>query len=491
MSVVGIDFGNANLVVALARRGGVDVLENSVGSRQTPCAVVYPCAYASPDAEGGAGMTATRKRVVGEGVDACIQRCAAATVVNVKRWLGVPAVKHAPDPTEAARSLCFVGDSDPIDDFALNQRLRSVLFGVGVAPSALPGASAGVAASAAASASSSSATSFSASLGPTTPTGETQITPRSAAALLTHRQRPEQVACALLRHVYKMVERHNKAARTEADVAVAVPGWWCERQRRAMLDAAKIAGLPSSTRLVNEHAAVCIAYGYPRSEEFPPEEEEGAAAGDGKKPPAATAARGRVVMFVCMGQTSTTVCIAEFRRESVRVRGLAFDPCYGGRNFDDVLAEFVLQDATKDCSDPEAVRAQLRSSPKQWLRITRACENHIKRVLCAGTPTAHTCIESLVEGENYNAAVTRAQFESMVAPVVAKLEMPVRQALERAQMSPSDIDFVEAVGGAMRMPLLQSKLSQILGGKVVGKTLNLEECTAAGSAFFAAMVSPK
>ena len=36
MSVVGIDFGNANNVVALARRKGIDVVLNDERKRETP-----------------------------------------------------------------------------------------------------------------------------------------------------------------------------------------------------------------------------------------------------------------------------------------------------------------------------------------------------------------------------------------------------------------------------------------------------------------------
>jgi molecular chaperone DnaK (HSP70) len=37
MAVVGFDIGNKSAVVAVAQRGGIDVLMNDVSSRQTPC----------------------------------------------------------------------------------------------------------------------------------------------------------------------------------------------------------------------------------------------------------------------------------------------------------------------------------------------------------------------------------------------------------------------------------------------------------------------
>ena len=41
MSVVGIDFGNANNIVALARRKGIDVVLNEESGRETPCMINF------------------------------------------------------------------------------------------------------------------------------------------------------------------------------------------------------------------------------------------------------------------------------------------------------------------------------------------------------------------------------------------------------------------------------------------------------------------
>ena len=34
---VGIDFGTDNCVIAVARKGGVDIIDNEVSNRATPC----------------------------------------------------------------------------------------------------------------------------------------------------------------------------------------------------------------------------------------------------------------------------------------------------------------------------------------------------------------------------------------------------------------------------------------------------------------------
>lgn len=74
MSVVGFDFGNHKCVVAVARRRGIDVLQNEVGHRSTPSVV----AFAGP------------QRFIGGEAQAQQMKNAANTITNLKRLFGLP-----------------------------------------------------------------------------------------------------------------------------------------------------------------------------------------------------------------------------------------------------------------------------------------------------------------------------------------------------------------------------------------------------------------
>ena len=50
MSVVGLDFGNSNNVVALARRKGIDVVLNTESKRETPSMVNFGVKQVRPRA---------------------------------------------------------------------------------------------------------------------------------------------------------------------------------------------------------------------------------------------------------------------------------------------------------------------------------------------------------------------------------------------------------------------------------------------------------
>lgn len=68
----GLDFGNQNCVVAIARKGGIDVIDNEASSRKTPCMV-------------GLG---SKERSIGEAAKAKINSNVKNTATEVKRFIG-------------------------------------------------------------------------------------------------------------------------------------------------------------------------------------------------------------------------------------------------------------------------------------------------------------------------------------------------------------------------------------------------------------------
>jgi molecular chaperone DnaK (HSP70) len=83
MSVVGIDFGDKSGVIAIAQRGGVDIVDNEASNRQTPMLASF--------CDGG-------QRAMGETASVNFLRNARNTVVNIKRFLG----RSFADPAMAA-----------------------------------------------------------------------------------------------------------------------------------------------------------------------------------------------------------------------------------------------------------------------------------------------------------------------------------------------------------------------------------------------------
>ncbi|KAK4528714.1 hypothetical protein GAYE_SCF63G6659 [Galdieria yellowstonensis] len=84
MSCAGFDFGNANCLVAIARRGGIDVCTNEVSNRTTPCLVAF----------------SGESRSIGESAVSSVVQNYKNTVTEVKRLLG-----RAYDDPEVQRQM--------------------------------------------------------------------------------------------------------------------------------------------------------------------------------------------------------------------------------------------------------------------------------------------------------------------------------------------------------------------------------------------------
>jgi len=74
MSVLGIDFGNDNAVIAVARRGGIDMAVNQASNRATPVVIGF--------GNNGEG------RMLGEKGKTSVMSNIKGTVLSIKRYIG-------------------------------------------------------------------------------------------------------------------------------------------------------------------------------------------------------------------------------------------------------------------------------------------------------------------------------------------------------------------------------------------------------------------
>jgi heat shock protein 4 len=247
-----------------------------------------------------------------------------------------------------------------------------------------------------------------------------------------------------------------------SDVTISVPAWFTDVQRRAMIDAAEIAGL-NALRLVNDTTATALGWGITKLDLPGPEE----------KP--------RRVVFVDIGASDYTATVVEFRKGELNVKATACDRHFGGRNFDIALAE-RLADEFK-----EKYKIDIRTNPKAYSRTVAAAEK-LKKVLSAN-PQAPMSIESLMNDVDVNTIIKREDLEDMVKPLLDRITVPLEQALSEAKLTVDDIDQIEMVGGCTRVPAIKDTIAKFFG-KGLSFTLNQDEAIARGCAFCCATLSP-
>mmetsp|Transcript_90733 Transcript_90733/g.282646 ORF Transcript_90733/g.282646 Transcript_90733/m.282646 type:complete len:738 (-) Transcript_90733:100-2313(-) len=246
-----------------------------------------------------------------------------------------------------------------------------------------------------------------------------------------------------------------------ADVVISVPSYFSDVQRQAVLDSASIAGL-SVLRIMNEHTATALAYGIYRSNDFDPE-----------KP--------MTVAFCSMGSALFSVSIVQFVRGKLNVL-CERSELVGGRDMDECLMrEFAAQFQKKHGCDP-------LSNKKAAFKLEDAIAK-TKKILSANSE-AGISVECLMEDEDFASNITRADFEKMCEPAMAKAQAVLDKVIAESPVPVDQIDSVEIVGGASRVPWVKQIISAAFGGKDLSTTMNQEESVARGCALQAAIQSP-
>jgi len=247
------------------------------------------------------------------------------------------------------------------------------------------------------------------------------------------------------------------------DLVLSCPAWYTDAQRRCILDAADIAGV-KVLRLINETTATALGWGITKLD-LPSAEE---------KP--------RRVAFIDVGHSNYTATIAEFKKGELKIVGTAADRQFGGRNFDQAIMDHfrkVWQDKHK---------IDIYSNDKARVRVQAAVEK-LKKVLSANAG-APINVEMVMNDIDVSGFMKREELEELVSPLLAKATAPVEQALADAKLKAEDIDVVELVGGASRVPALKRAIGDLFQGKTLSYTLNADEAIARGCAFCCAILSP-
>ncbi|XP_062370679.1 heat shock protein 105 kDa isoform X2 [Cinclus cinclus] len=271
----------------------------------------------------------------------------------------------------------------------------------------------------------------------------------------------EQISAMLLTKLKETAESNLKKPVT--DCVISVPSFFTDAERRSLLDAAQIVGL-NCLRLMNDMTAVALNYGIYKQDLPAPEE----------KP--------RVVVFVDMGHSAFQVSACAFNKGKLKVLGTAFDPFLGGRNFDGKLVDyFCAEIKSKYKLDP-------KTKVRALLRLYQECEK-LKKLMSSNSTDIPLNIECFMNDIDVSGKMNRSQFEELCADLLQRIEMPLLSLMEQTQLKVEDVNAVEIVGGATRIPAVKERIAKFFG-KDVSTTLNADEAIARGCALQCAILSP-
>jgi len=241
------------------------------------------------------------------------------------------------------------------------------------------------------------------------------------------------------------------------NAVVTVPAYFNDSQRQATKDAGNISGL-NVLRIINEPTAAAIAYGLDQK-------------GDEKN-----------VLIFDLGGGTFDVSLLTIEEGIFEVKATAGDTHLGGEDFDNRMVDYFLDEFKR-----KHKKKDMSGNNRSLRRLRTACER-AKRTLSSSTQ-AHIEIDSLYEGIDFNATITRARFEDLCMDYFKKCIEPVEKVLRDAKMAKGGVDEVVLVGGSTRIPKIQSLLSELFNGKEPCKSINPDEAVAFGATVQAAILS--
>lgn len=234
------------------------------------------------------------------------------------------------------------------------------------------------------------------------------------------------------------------------EVVITVPANFNELARKSTIAAAEMAGM-KVRRLVNEPTAAAVYYAHTQG------------------------VQGRVLVYDLGGGT-LDVTILQVEGDDIRILTSEGARHLGGSNFDELLLDAYAEQYRKQTG------AGLYSDERHRRRVLQATED-AKKMLSK----LQRVNDTVANDQNSGLAridLSRADFETMIRHMLTRTVMLVEQALDSADLKPSDIDHIVLVGGSTRIPKVRSMLEKMFA-KAPVSCGNVDECVALGAALFA------
>ncbi|QKX02679.1 Fe-S protein assembly chaperone HscA [Wolbachia endosymbiont of Litomosoides sigmodontis] len=237
---------------------------------------------------------------------------------------------------------------------------------------------------------------------------------------------PVEISAEILK---ALCERVKKSTGMEVRKAVTtVPAYFDDSARNATKYAAKLAGI-EILRLINEPTAAALSYSIAKNN------------------------NSGIYAVYDLGGGTFDISILKLHQGVFQVLAVGGDTKLGGDDFDYLLSMIILDKYRKKVNkDP--------CSPEDLLAKSRSIKEYLSENISS-------TFEFNINGELFKCEITKEEFEQAISSLVNKTINIVTHTISSIDLKINDIKGVILVGGATRVPLIQSSLVKLFGNKVL------------------------
>jgi molecular chaperone DnaK len=246
---------------------------------------------------------------------------------------------------------------------------------------------------------------------------------------------------------------------TVAQAVITVPAYFDDAQRQATKEAGQIAGL-EVLRIINEPTAAALAYGLDKQDTE------------------------QTILVFDLGGGTFDVSLLEIGEGVVEVKATHGDTQLGGDDWDQRVIDWLVERFKGNYSidlakDRMAMQRLKEAAEKAKVELSQVTETTINLPFISAGPDGPLHLEE---------KLTRVELERMTADLVERCRGPFDQAIKDWGRDPSAVDHVILVGGATRMPMIQTLVRDLTGGKEPHKGVNPDEVVAVGASIQAGVL---